>query len=85
MPEMHIAVAGRRPQTVRRSAEKGVHAETDGDARAQAAAINRLAARDTTDQGHKHLRERMGHTIVEIGGGLCTGIAIGFGVHAFFG
>ena len=40
----------------------------------QAAAINRLAG---TDTGHKVLRERMGHTLVEIGGGILTGIAIG--------
>jgi len=40
----------------------------------QAAAINRLAG---TDTGHKVLRERMGHTLVEIGGGILTGIAMG--------
>jgi acid phosphatase family membrane protein YuiD len=40
----------------------------------QAAAINRLAAGES---GHKVLRERMGHTLVEIGGGILTGIAIG--------
>jgi len=39
----------------------------------QAAAINRLAG---TDTGHKVLRERMGHTLVEIGGGIVTGILI---------
>jgi acid phosphatase family membrane protein YuiD len=27
----------------------------------------------------------MGHTLVEIAGGLCTGIAIGHIVHAIFG
>lgn len=43
----------------------------------QAAAINRLAG---TDSGHKTLRERMGHTLVEIGGGICTGIAMGFAI-----
>lgn len=43
----------------------------------QAAAINRLAAGDS---GNKALRERMGHTLVEIGGGICTGIAIGFAI-----
>lgn len=48
----------------------------------QAAAINRLAGEDG---GHKRLRERMGHTLVEIAGGLCTGIAIGHLVHALFG
>jgi acid phosphatase family membrane protein YuiD len=40
----------------------------------QAAAINRLAAGES---GHKVLRERMGHTLVEISGGILTGIAIG--------
>jgi acid phosphatase family membrane protein YuiD len=48
----------------------------------QAAAINRLAK---DDNNHHWLRERMGHTLVEIGGGLCTGIAIGHLVHALFG
>jgi len=48
----------------------------------QAAAINRLAKEDG---GHRWLRERMGHTLVEITGGLCTGIAIGHLVHAIFG
>ena len=48
----------------------------------QAAAINRLAegARD-----HHWLRERMGHTVVEICGGLCTGVAIAFGINAVLG
>ena len=41
----------------------------------QAAAINRVAAGTA---GHTLLRERMGHTMVEIGGGICTGIAMGF-------
>lgn len=56
----------------------------------QAAAINRLA-KDGAEQGgaeqdkHTWLRERMGHTVVEIIGGLCTGIAIGHLVHALFG
>jgi uncharacterized protein len=45
----------------------------------QAAAINRLAAGQA---GHKVLRERMGHTLVEIAGGVATGIAMGFAVHA---
>jgi acid phosphatase family membrane protein YuiD len=48
----------------------------------QAAAINRLA-KDASD--HHWLRERMGHTVVEIIGGLCTGIAIGHLVYAVFG
>lgn len=48
----------------------------------QAAAINRLAEGHA---GHKRLRERMGHTVVEICGGLATGIAIGHLVHALFG
>ena len=47
----------------------------------QAAAINRLA-KDATD--HKWLRERMGHTVIEICGGLLTGIAIGHVVFALF-
>jgi acid phosphatase family membrane protein YuiD len=52
----------------------------------QAAAINRLAKEDGGQgTGHTWLRERMGHTVVEIIGGLCTGIAIGHLVHAFFG
>jgi acid phosphatase family membrane protein YuiD len=48
-----------------------------------AAAINRLARHDAADaatldtaKGHTHLRERMGHTLVEIGGGIVTGIAM---------
>ena len=49
----------------------------------QAAAINRLAA-ETASAAHTHLRERMGHTLVEIAGGLCTGVAIGFLVNALF-
>lgn len=48
----------------------------------QAAAINRLAC-DTV--GHIVLRERMGHTLVEIGGGILTGIGMGFLIHALFG
>ncbi len=48
----------------------------------QAAAINRLAE-DKPD--YKRLRERMGHTVVEICGGLATGIALGHLVHAVFG
>jgi acid phosphatase family membrane protein YuiD len=47
----------------------------------QAAAINRLAG---TDSGHKHLRERMGHTLVEIGGGIATGIGMGFLINWLF-
>ncbi|MGO4382387.1 divergent PAP2 family protein [Pseudoduganella sp. RAF53_2] len=47
----------------------------------QAAAINRIA-KDAED--HKWLRERMGHTKVEIIGGLCTGMAIGYGIFSFF-
>ena len=48
----------------------------------QAAAINRLAEGKPE---HKWLRERMGHTVVEICGGLATGIAIGHLVYALFG
>jgi acid phosphatase family membrane protein YuiD len=47
-----------------------------------AAAINRIAAKDS---GHQWLRERMGHTLVEIGGGICTGVGMGFLVNALFG
>ena len=46
----------------------------------QAAAINRL---DTS--GVEPLRERMGHTLVEIGGGIATGIGMGFLIHALLG
>jgi acid phosphatase family membrane protein YuiD len=48
----------------------------------QAAAINRLA---DNGAGHTTLRERMGHTLVEIGGGIVTGIAMGFLVYKVFG
>ncbi len=48
----------------------------------QAAAINRLVK---DDGGHRWLRERMGHTLVEICGGLCTGIAVAFGINAVLG
>jgi acid phosphatase family membrane protein YuiD len=48
----------------------------------QAAAINRIA---TDDPQHGHLRERMGHTLVEIAGGLCTGVAIAFAIDALLG
>ncbi|MET0266863.1 MAG: divergent PAP2 family protein [Duganella sp.] len=48
----------------------------------QAAAINRIA---NGDSAHKWLRERMGHTVVEITGGLATGIAIAHAIHYFFG
>jgi acid phosphatase family membrane protein YuiD len=48
----------------------------------QAAAINRLAK---GDDGHQWLRERMGHTLVEIAGGLATGIMMGHVAYAIFG
>jgi uncharacterized protein len=49
----------------------------------QASAINRLA---NSADGHTQLRERMGHTLVEIGGGICTGIGMGFLLfHVFSG
>ena len=48
----------------------------------QAAAINRLAVAVT---GHETLRERMGHTLVEICGGIVTGIGMGFLVYQVFG
>jgi acid phosphatase family membrane protein YuiD len=47
-----------------------------------AVAINKLAA---GDEAHKTLRERMGHTLVEISGGICTGIGMGFLINAVFG
>jgi acid phosphatase family membrane protein YuiD len=47
----------------------------------QAAAINRLGG---AGAGHEPLRERMGHTLIEIGGGVCTGIAMGFAINALF-
>ncbi|WP_343732952.1 divergent PAP2 family protein [Duganella sp.] len=48
----------------------------------QAAAINRIAK---DDSGHQWLRERMGHTLVEIAGGLTTGIMMGNIINAVFG
>ena len=51
----------------------------------QAAAINRLACQPVDSVGHVVLRERMGHTLVEIGGGIATGIGMGFLIHAIFG
>jgi len=45
----------------------------------QAAAINLLRGAGATV-----LRERMGHTLVEIGGGIGTGIALGFAIHTLF-
>lgn len=47
----------------------------------QAAAINRLAAGEAS---HRRLRERMGHTLVEITGGIATGIGMGCLIHALF-
>jgi acid phosphatase family membrane protein YuiD len=49
----------------------------------QAAAINRLAA-GAGNSDHRTLRERMGHTLVEIGGGIVTGILIGNLVYHLF-
>ena len=49
----------------------------------QAAAINRLtgaAPVATAAAVSKPLRERMGHTLVEIGGGIGTGIAVAFAI-----
>lgn len=48
----------------------------------QAAAINRVAAGAAN---YKVLRERMGHTLVEIAGGIVTGIGMGFLVFHLFG
>ncbi len=47
----------------------------------QAAAINKLACETV---GHIVLRERMGHTLVEITGGIATGIGMGFLINAVF-
>ena len=47
-----------------------------------AASLNRL--HDGKD-GHVVLRERMGHTLVEIAGGIATGIAMGFLINAVLG
>lgn len=47
-----------------------------------AAAINRLAAGAT---GHASLRERMGHTRIEILAGVIVGIAVAAAVHALEG
>ncbi len=47
----------------------------------QAGAINRLAS---GGEGHTVLRERMGHTLIEIGGGILTGIAMGFLLYTVF-
>lgn len=47
----------------------------------QAGAINRLAVEVT---GHIALRERMGHTLVEICGGIATGVGMGFLIHSLF-
>lgn len=52
----------------------------------QAAAINRLAldVKGHQDAGRQVLRERMGHTLVEICGGIATGIGMGFLVYHLF-
>jgi acid phosphatase family membrane protein YuiD len=49
----------------------------------QAAAINRLTAA-AADSSQRPLRERMGHTLVEIGGGVVTGILMGNLVYHLF-
>jgi acid phosphatase family membrane protein YuiD len=48
----------------------------------QAAAINRLAG--GMGAGDKPLRERMGHTLVEISGGIVTGIIMGNLIYRLF-
>jgi len=45
-----------------------------------ASAINRIAA---ADSGHTVLRERMGHTRIEIAAGIVVGIAVAAAVHLF--
>ena len=47
----------------------------------QAAAINRLGG---AGEGHAPLRERMGHTLVEISGGVITGVAVGHALYYVF-
>lgn len=47
----------------------------------QAGAINRLA---DGAAGHTVLRERMGHTLVEIAGGICTGVGMGYLLYNLF-
>jgi len=46
-----------------------------------AEALNRIGS---GSDGHVPLRERMGHTVIEIGGGICTGIAMGFALFYLF-
>ena len=46
-----------------------------------AVALNRLAASSETPR----LRERIGHTIIEIAAGILTGAAVAFGVRALLG
>jgi len=48
----------------------------------QAGAINRLAS---SLQDHVPLRERMGHTRIEIGAGILVGIGVSAAVHVFLG
>ncbi|MDB5920232.1 MAG: acid phosphatase [Massilia sp.] len=50
----------------------------------QAAAINRLTGAGGAT-GVKPLRERMGHTLVEIGGGIVTGIGVAFAINYLSG
>jgi acid phosphatase family membrane protein YuiD len=52
----------------------------------QAAAINRITGAGAgAGTGTKPLRERMGHTLVEIGGGIVTGIAVAFAINYLSG
>jgi acid phosphatase family membrane protein YuiD len=46
-----------------------------------AEALNRMGGNDPK---HVHLRERMGHTLVEICGGIATGIGMGFAITSLF-
>ena len=47
-----------------------------------ALAINKLAA---GIPDHQHLRERMGHTLLEIAGGIAVGVAVAAAVNAVLG
>lgn len=50
-----------------------------------AAAINRLNRGAQAESGKTPLRTRMGHTKIEIAGGLVTGVLVAHLIHAVFG